>query len=233
MTRGPPNARWIAPVQVAPSQDSVRVAVVTDVLLYREALTQWLSGVGSVDFVGQASSLDEAVVLVQTRQPSVVVVDMGSRDAVVLVRGLRAATPDVKLVAFAVTEREEELMVCAEAGVHGFVTREASSEQLISAVHSAAKGELLCSPRIAALLFECVGTLSRRRPELPAAVAVPFSEREREIGTLLAEGLANKEIAVRLRIEVATVKNHVHRILAKLRVTSRTEAAAYFRDGPR
>jgi two-component system nitrate/nitrite response regulator NarL len=228
MTRDPPNASWIAPAHAAPAPASVRVAVVTDVLLYREALTQWLSSVDSMDFAGDASSLEEAVDLLQTRRPSVVVVDMGSRDSVALVRGLRAATPEVKLVAFAVTEREDELMVCAEAGVNGFVTREASSEQLVSAVQSAARGELLCSPRIAALLFECVGTLSRRRPEGPSTT-VPFSEREREIGILLAEGLANKEIAVRLRIEVATVKNHVHGILTKLRVTNRTEAAAYFR----
>nr|WP_255651951.1 MULTISPECIES: LuxR C-terminal-related transcriptional regulator [unclassified Corallococcus] len=80
---------------------------------------------------------------------------------------------------------------------------------------------------MAAVLFERLGRLSRRQPE--SSESIPFSEREREIGTLLAEGLANKEIALRLRIEVATVKNHVHRLLTKLRVTSRAEAAAYFR----
>ena len=116
-------------------------------------------------------------------------------------------------------------------GVTAFVPRDASSDRLVSAVQSAARGELLCSPKTAAVLFERVGALSRQGSGGPAP-PVPFSERELQIGRLLAEGLVNKEIAVRLRIEVATVKNHVRRILAKLRVTNRGLAAEYFRAAP-
>jgi DNA-binding NarL/FixJ family response regulator len=217
--------------QIAPVEDSpplpLRVVVTADVALYRETLTRWLSRSPQVTVVGSASSLEETLELARTLQPTVIVVDMATRDAVGLVSGLRAGAPDAKLVAFAVTELEEEIVHCARAGLTGFVPRDASPDRLVSAVQSAARGELICSPRTAAALFERVGALSRREPG--GLTPVPFSEREQQIGKLLAEGLANKEIAVRLRIEVATVKNHVRRILAKLRVANRSLAGEYFR----
>lgn len=206
---------------------SLGVAVMADVELYRHALTTLLSGETSVTLVGTAATLAQTVDLVLARRPDVLVVDMATHGVLGVLEAVRAAAPEVKLVAFAVDEREEDVIRCAEAGVAGFVTRSATPDRLLSVIESAARGELLCSPRTAALLFERVGSFARRRTA--GQVPVPLTDRERQIGQLLSDGLCNKEIAVRLGIEVPTVKNHVHRILAKLRVSSRLDAAAHLR----
>jgi DNA-binding NarL/FixJ family response regulator len=109
------------------------------------------------------------------------------------------------------------------------VAREGSVHDLVDAVERAARGELQCSPQVA-------GTLIRRLAWRAAAGATlipsPLTARESEIVRLIDEGLSNKEIAVRLGIEVATVKNHVHNLLEKLRVRRRSEAAARLRVLP-
>ena len=119
-------------------------------------------------------------------------------------------------------EEEEEVIPLAEAGVDGFVSRDASLEDLCQAVKSAAAGETRCSPRIAAMLAHRVATLAR---QLPERELIPLTRRQLEIVRLIDEGLPNKAIAQRLFIEVPTVKNHVHNILQRLDVKHREDAA--------
>jgi DNA-binding NarL/FixJ family response regulator len=115
--------------------------------------------------------------------------------------------PDLKIVAIAVSDIEQEVVACAEAGVSGFVSR----------------NELVCSPRITALLFSRVASIRSERSHAPGNGAL--TRREHEIVSLMTQGLSNKEIA-RQRIQNATVKNHIHSILAKLHVRRRGEVAA-------
>ena len=102
-------------------------------------------------------------------------------------------------------------------------------DDLTSTIISVTRGELLCSPRVAATLLRRVGALANGARAPHALRGLTF--REREVLDLIDGGLSNKEIAVRLHIEVATVKNHVHNLLEKLHVTSRAQAAAQL--GPR
>jgi len=102
-------------------------------------------------------------------------------------------------------------------------------DDLVNTIHSVARGELLCSPRIAATLFRALHAQGSR-PD-GDRLALTLTAREREIAPLIDRGLSNKEIAAQLRIEVATVKNHVHNLLEKLQVASRGEAAARLRAG--
>ena len=120
------------------------------------------------------------------------------------------------------------MLPLAEAGIAGWVTREASVDDLRATVASAAAGEAVFSPRLAASLLRRVAALASERRV--GAQATPLTRRQREILALIDEGLSNKEIARRLSIEVATVKNHVHNILEKLEVTRRAEAAALVRE---
>jgi len=120
------------------------------------------------------------------------------------------------------------VIACAEAGVSGYVTREASLDELTGVVESVARGESPCSPRISALLLRRVAETAGRRTETDAARRL--TRREAEIVGLIDEGLSNKQIAGRLSIELATVKNHVHSILEKLQVERRAEAAARVRS---
>jgi DNA-binding NarL/FixJ family response regulator len=176
--------------------------------------------------VGLAANRDEALALVASLQPDVVVMDMAMRDSLDIVRAINGSLPEVRIIAFAIEPLDREILACAEAGVAGYVHSEASTDDLVAAIESVMRGELLCPPRTAALLLRRLALLAKtkQRPE-----ATNLTGREREIGMLIDEGLSNKEIAQRLNIEVATVKNHVHNILEKLHVPSRAQAAARLR----
>ena len=137
--------------------------------------------------------------------------------------------PDVKIVALGVAEVEQVVMACAKAGVSGFVAPSGSVKDVVAAVHSAVRGELVCSPRMAAMLLNGVSALVAR--PLADVDNDTLTQREREIVLLMSEGLSNKQIARSLGIQNATVKNHVHSILSKFRVRRRGEVAAQLRRG--
>jgi DNA-binding NarL/FixJ family response regulator len=137
--------------------------------------------------------------------------------------------PDVKIVALGVAEVEQVVMACAKAGVSGFVAPSGSVKDVVAAVHSAVRGELVCSPRMAAMLLNGVSALVAR--PLADVDNDTLTQREREIVLLMSDGLSNKQIARSLGIQNATVKNHVHSILSKFRVRRRGEVAAQLRRG--
>lgn len=203
------------------------VLIVAEVRLYREGLAEMLAVETELDVVGIAPGIDDAVRVLHEHRPDVTLVDTIDATNIRLVRALVAAVPGTTVVALAVPESDEQVIACAEAGVAGFVTRDGSIEDVVAAVESAARGELLCSPRMAATLFQRVATLALERS--PTSIEVLLTSRELEILNLIDQGLSNKEIARLLTIELSTVKNHVHNILEKLGVNRRAEAAAHVR----
>jgi DNA-binding NarL/FixJ family response regulator len=128
------------------------------------------------------------------------------------------------VVAIGLDDSDAEMLACAEAGAVGYVTREGTLEELVAVIQSAAKGELVCSPRVSGALARRVAALSAE--VAPGSASRRLSRREREIAALIGDDLSNKEIASRLSIEVATVKNHVHNMLDKLNVHRRSDAAS-------
>jgi DNA-binding NarL/FixJ family response regulator len=144
-------------------------------------------------------------------------------------RLLKALSPDLRVVVFALADGEAGIVGWAEAGASGYVARDGNADDLIAAVDGAMRGEVFCSPKLAGLLFARVAELAG--DTALAQVAGGLTPREQEIMALVDEGLGNKEIARRLGIENSTVKNHVHRILAKMQVHGRGEAAARRRRG--
>jgi len=193
-----------------------RVLIVSDVLLYREGLAASLTRAGILSVVGIVHGHD-ARNEIGRKYPDAVLLDASIPDGLALAREIHVAMPMVKLVGFGIGKGDDEALACAEAGLSGFVGREGTVADLASAVVSAMKGELQCSARLAALLFQRVAILAKTQP----TVAMVLTRREREIAALIADGLSNKEIAIDLRIGPATVKNHVHNILDKLRVKRR------------
>jgi two-component system, NarL family, nitrate/nitrite response regulator NarL len=201
-----------------------RLLILGEVSLYRESLARSLARDERFEVVGVAADVEEALAILERVEADVLLVDTRMTEGADVVRALAAAAPQVKLVALAVPEVEGEVIAFAEAGASAYVTLDGSLDDLASVVHSVERGEVLCSPGMAAGLFRRVAALSRERQLDP--IEERLTTRELEVLRLIEEGRANKEIATALSIELPTVKNHVHRILEKLNVRRRTEAAA-------
>jgi two-component system, NarL family, nitrate/nitrite response regulator NarL len=201
-----------------------RLLILGEVGLYGEALARSLGRDERFEVTAIAASVEEALTALEAVTADVVLVDTRMPEATDAVRALAAAAPQVKLVALCVLEVEREVIAFAEAGASGYVALDGSMEDLAAVVESVERGEVLCSPGMAATLFRRVATLARERRLEP--IEEKLTARELDVLRLIEEGLANKEIAAALSIELPTVKNHVHRILEKLNVRRRAEAAA-------
>jgi len=206
---------------------TVQVFVLGGVRLYREGVAAALTDDDRFRVVGAAADGAAALQQLGRSAPDVVLVEAGPADAPALVRAIRAQAPEARVVALGISEEEADVLPLAEAGIAGWVTRDASVDDLREAVASAAAGETLCSPRMVASLLRRVASLAEDPRGDRASRAL--TRRQREIVALIDEGLSNKEIARRLSIELPTVKNHVHTILGKLQVSRRGEAAALLR----
>ncbi|MGH7425867.1 MAG: response regulator, partial [Candidatus Methylomirabilales bacterium] len=188
----------------------IRVFIVTDIRLYREGLAKILNSREGLSVVGVAGSLGEAVRKSLEVDFDVALVDIGWPKGSVTVEAILRRQPARKVVALTVSETEDDVVACAEAGVAAYVARDGSVDDLVEAINSVGRGEMFCPPRIAAALMRRVAALAAERQALPGA---HLTARESEILELISQGLSNKHIARRLGIQVATVKNHVHNIL--------------------
>jgi two-component system, NarL family, nitrate/nitrite response regulator NarL len=211
-----------------PSLDGVgssttRILIVSGIRLYRDGLTQVLACVDSLTVVGQQADREAALACLPDMAPDVVLLDMSTPESHALASEVRASAPSIRIVALGIGESEAEVLACAEAGIAGYVTPDESVDELVATVKSVVRGELRCSARVAGSLLRRVAALAAERD--PALPELRLTDREFEIVTLLEQRFSNKEIAVHLGIEVATVKNHVHNLLEKLNVHRRADAA--------
>jgi DNA-binding NarL/FixJ family response regulator len=189
-------------------------------------MTRLIATADSLELAGAAATGESLARLRQGARPDVVLVDAIERVDLVLALEIPSAAGDAHVVALVAPERVEDLLAWAGAGVSGFLSWEASPEQLVESLERAARGESPCSEDVADALLRRV----RQNPGGSFASEGSLTGREAQIAELVADGLSNKAIASRLSIELATVKNHVHSILEKLRVHSRGEAAAKLRS---
>jgi DNA-binding NarL/FixJ family response regulator len=129
----------------------------------------------------------------------------------------------MRVIAVGIREEESEVLACAAAGIDGYVPLDAAADDLIRVLDSVKRREFVCSPKVAASLYNCAALLASVSTE-------PLTLRELEVISLMNAGHSNKEIARRLDIEASTAKNHVQNILQKLNVHRRGQAAAKLRD---
>ena len=207
------------------SADS-RIGVCSAIKIFREGVARALEGLDAVEVAAVARDADECRSLVSTLNLEMVLLDMVAPGSLETLRNLSQQTT---VVALAVPEAEAEVIEYAEAGASAYVMREDGLDELVSTVQAVARGELSCSPRTAGMLLRRVRALAADRDQSASDGDVRLTRRELDILELLEEGLANKEIAARLCIELPTVKNHVHHILEKLDVSRRAEAVAWAR----
>jgi DNA-binding NarL/FixJ family response regulator len=207
----------------------VRVLVVSSVRLFQDAVAALLGRQRGIAVVGVASPSQASQIAEQVR-PDIVLFDATRQSNLGYAKDLAGLRPGTKVVAFGVAEPDADVVTLAAAGISGYVRNDAAADDVAAVLTSTMRGELLCSPRAAATLCQQVALLSRTAHA--GTSAVNLSKRELQIAGLIDRGLSNKEIARRLGIQAATVKNHVHNILDKLKVHRRGEAAACLRRAP-
>ena len=204
-----------------------RVALLADVRFYREGLASVLAGSTELDIVCSAPVTAAAFELVGVEKADIVLLEVAAARMPAVIQSILAAIPHGKVVALGMADEELDAVACAEAGAAGYISSEASVDELVATITRVARGEFPCSPRVASLLARRIcslaaqGAINEERSSLTA--------REWEIVRLLHDGLSNKEIAQRLGIVVSTVKNHVHHILSKTHVSRRAQIAALVR----
>jgi DNA-binding NarL/FixJ family response regulator len=195
--------------------------------LIRDWLTNDVSAAPDMVVAGAASCSADAVSLARHVTPDVLLFDRRMPDGLVAVREILAEHPRLRVLAFGVQETEPEVAVCSDAGVHGFVARDAAREDLVESIRLTMRGEFVGSPAVSRFLL---WYFARRTAPLAGE---GLTAREVEVVRLIELGRYNKEIAAAVGIEVATVKNHVHHLLRKLQASRRSEAAAKWRrSGP-
>jgi two-component system, NarL family, nitrate/nitrite response regulator NarL len=186
----------------------ISVLVVGRVVIHREGIVRLLAESPRTRVVGTATRSEDALSRIRELGPDVALVDLPTEELCWLALILDEVAPERTLVAIVTGEAEGEIVMRAGGAIRGFVTHQTSIEQLMGTIERA------------------VGEDRPAAASTPPAAIAALTEREREILGMVGEGLANKEIARRLQIELATVKSHIHNILKKLGVNSRTEAAA-------
>ena len=208
--------------------NSPHLLIVDDCPLYREGLATILArqyGDSAIRTAHDLSSMRQAL---GDSSHDIVLLNLASLDSRVFVRAAREHSPPNRLIALGVSEDDEAAIIaCAEAGVCGYHLRTGSLADLVDLIASVLAGGSLCPPRVSAVLMRHLENLAHHgRSDNKELI---LTQREIQIVELLEFGLSNKEIAARLCIEIGTVKNHVHSLLAKLGVRRRTHVAAVLR----
>ena len=201
----------------------VRIAIVTDVRIYREGLEHLLGARPAIEVTGSAETVAGGFELARRARPDFVLLDTAMLGSIDAVRHLLTAAPEIGVLGLNVGDDDQATIALAESGACGCVTRDSSIDDVVLAIESAARGEMLCSARMAAALLRRVGALAARAGPEPAEAHL--TSRELDVLGLIDAGLSNKQIAGELCIELPTVKNHVHNILRKLGVARRGQAA--------
>ncbi len=200
----------------------IRVALADDHRVVRVGLEQLLGTFTDVEFVGAGAGGEEAVALCLETRPDVLLLDlsMPDVDGIEVTRRLRAGAPETRVVVFTSFSDRERIMQALDAGAIGYLLKDAEPEEIHAALRAAARGDAPLAPRAAAEL------LAERQVRAPAD-AMDLTAREREVLTLVVEGLANKQIARRLGISEKTVKGHLTNLFQRIGVADRTQAALW------
>jgi len=211
----------------------IQVAICHRDRLFRECLAFILAQQQAISVVRTAPEFDRTDRKLTSSKPDLFLLDFGVPGCHGLedARQIRAILSDSKILMIGVPDTEADILACIEVGgASGYLLQDASLENLVSNIRTVAAGEALCTPRIVGLAFSRISALARQNAEHWRGNLSHLTRRELEVIALIEDGLSNKEIAIRLHVEVPTVKNHVHNILDKLELDGRQEAARYAKE---
>lgn len=206
---------------------TIKLVLCDDQDIVTEGMQVILSSVAGMEVVGIAHDGAEAIELVEKVRPDLVLMDlkMPILNGIQATRQIRTRYPETRVLVLTTYDDDEWVFDAIRAGAAGYLLKDTPREQLISAIKGTAAGATHVDPNVAGKLFSQIAQPGSPTPAVQSTLTADLSERERAILKLLADGLANSEIAERLHLSKGTVQNYVSNILLKLDVTDRTQAA--------
>jgi len=207
--------------------EAVRVVLVDDHDLFRTGLRNLLEEQQGVQVLGEAGDGLEAVRLVRDAAPDVVVMDlnMPKMSGVEATKHITAQSPLTRVIVLTISDQDADVMDAIVAGACGYLVKDSSIQELIRGIKSAAVGESLISPPIAAKIVQRMRAVTLDQGA--ETIRAELSDRELQVLRLIANGKDNSQIAEALHISPKTVKNHISNILMKLQIENRIQAAVY------
>jgi DNA-binding NarL/FixJ family response regulator len=219
-------------------REPVRVVLADDQRLVRESLGTLLNLLDGIELVASASDGEEALALCDEHQPEVVLMDlrMPRLDGIEATRRLRERHPDVRVIALTTYADDESVLGALRAGARGYLTKDASAQDIRAAIITVAAGDAALDPAVQHHVVAALTSEGAIRGD-PSAAAVPelpddLTPREAEVLALIAEGLTNAEIAERLVVSPTTIKSHINHLFTKAGLRDRAQAVNYaYRTG--
>jgi DNA-binding NarL/FixJ family response regulator len=210
------------------SPEEVRVVLVDDHDLFRTGLRNLLEEQRGVHVLGEAADGVEAVQLVREAAPDVVVMDlnMPKMSGVEATKHITAQSPLTRVIVLTISDQDADVMDAIVAGACGYLLKDATIENVVAGIRSAAVGASLISPTIASKVLQRVRSTTADT-DMADAIRAELSDRELQVLKLIANGKDNAQIAADLVISPKTVKNHISNILMKLQIHNRIQAAVY------
>lgn len=205
----------------------IRVIVIDELAIVRAGVRSILEAAGGIRVVAEVESAERALWEVTRARPDVAVIDVTQGSGVQLLQEVRSRRPEMRVIVLTMSDADETLFGCILAGVSAYLIKRLTAAELVRAVRTVAAGKSLLDPAITAAVLEQVRASRRRLVDKRLS---RLSVQEARVLALLAGGKTNRDIAAQLGLSIATVKNHVASILAKLEVGRRGEAAAYLAD---
>ena len=205
----------------------ISVALIEDNRLVREGLTALLNQVA--DFTVVAAEASAGSAMLKKANSDVILLDVGlwDDDSLRVAEMVLKEHPEAKVIIMDLLPMHEDIVEYVNAGVSGFILKDASADDLIETIRSVASGAHVLPPEMTSTLFSQIAKEALVKGRAVAMESVRMTSREREVIALIGEGLSNKEIAARLNIATHTVKSHVRNVMEKLALHTRLQIAAF------
>ena len=213
--------------------DTIRILIADDHALFREGLRALFAALPDIEVVGEAADGAIAITQVDALHPDVVLMDinMPGVNGIEATRRILSTHPNLGIIMVTMLEDDASVFSAMRAGARGYVLKGAHHEEILQAIRAVAAGQAVFGPAIAARMMNFFqGLNGAPKTGSPTPAFPELTEREREVLTLIAKGVSNKEIAEKLFISMKTVSNHITNIFSKLQVADRAQAIIRARD---
>ncbi len=217
------------------SNSSTNLYIVAENRLLRESLARLFRKRGGLIMVGEGSYSDSTLEDVSAVGADLLLLDcLGPDQKSDLICDLRESVPHIRIVLFGMDDDAEIFLQAVRLGVNGYVLKNASASELIDAIRDVAQGEAVCPPKYCKVLFQALSSEANQQAAIAeerAGIRFELTQRQRQLMSLVAMGMSNKEIAANLNLSEFTVKNHIYRVMKQVDAQNRHEACHLIRVG--